>query len=267
MNTRAIVVLIGHHARLSWRPLVPMAFALGLFQFVLAQLAPAPNEVSWISGMLALVPPQLKALAGGEAAMVSTDGFLALGYAHPFFLLLMSAWAVRLSTAPLAGEIGRGTMDLIASRAVNRSDHLVASVCALALGLATLAGAALAGSATGLSVRPLGVSGWSLAHVALAAWMLFMCWGAVGLAVSALHRESGPAIGWTAGFIAVSFVVEYLARLWRPIAWLRPVSLFTYYQPPEIVRLGLWAAHPVVLGAVLCAAIGTAYAIFVRRDL
>jgi len=37
------------------------------------------------------------------------------------------------------------------------------------------------------------------------------------------------AIAWTTTILAASFVLDYLARLWTPIAALRPISLFHYY--------------------------------------
>jgi ABC-2 type transport system permease protein len=269
MSGRAIFTLFAHHCRLHYRPLLPMAAGLMLFEFVLTQIAPAPNETSWVASMLALLPSRMKALTEGDMAMalVSTGGFLSLGYAHPFFLLLPTSWAVRVSSAALAGEIGRGTMDLLASRPARRADHVGAAALVIGAGLAVLVLAAWLGTVIGLRVRPLGVSPWPFVHAAAAAWLFFMAWGAAGLLVSATRRESGPAIAWTGGIIAVSFVVEYVARLWKVIGLLRPLSLFTYYQPPEIVRSGLGAANAAGLAGVVVVLIVAAMLAFNRRDL
>jgi ABC-2 type transport system permease protein len=270
MNVRAVLALLRHHWRLHQRPLLPMAGALALFQLILTQLAPAPNETSWIASLLALMPPQLKALAGGDVALASTDGFLSLGYGHPFFLLLLSAWAVRVSSAALAGEIGRGTMDLLGARPIHRMNHVTAAALAIGAGLAVIVLSAWAGTVIGLRVRPLGLSAWPFFKLAVAAWLLFMAWGAAGLLVSATQRESGPAIAWISGLIAVSFVLEYLARLWKVIAVLRPLSLFTYYQPPEVVRMGIGAgsaASAACLAGVGVVLILAAGLVFSRRDL
>lgn len=267
MSARAMLVLLGHHWRLHRRPLVPMAAALGLFQYILTQFAPAPNEATWMTSMVAMMPPQLRALAGGDLALASTEGFLALGYAHPFVTLMLSTWAIRLSSASLAGEIGRGTMDVLAARPVSRTDHVLAAALAIAFGLCVVVLAAWAGTVVGLNGRPLGVSAWPFLRVAMSAWLLFMTWGAVGLFVSALHRETGAAIAWTSAIIAVSFVLEYLARLWKTIAALRPLSLFAYYQPPDIARGGLAVSSALPMVAVGVVMMVAAIVVFRRRDL
>ena len=267
MRLRATRTLVGHHWRLHHRPLLPMAAALALFQYLLTQIAPAPNETSWIAGMLALMPQQMRDLAGGDLAFASTEGFLSTGYQHPFFLLLLSAWAIRVSSASLAGEIGRGTMDLLGSRPVRRVEQVWAATCSIAVGLALVVGAAWAGTAIGLVVRPLGVSAWPFLRVAGAAWLLFMAWGAVGVLASATQREAGPAIAWTSGIMAVSFVLEYLSRIWTLIEPLRSLSLFAYYHPPEIVRTGLGIFNALCLASAALALTLAAIVVFRRRDL
>jgi len=259
--------LVAHHWQRYRRPLVPMALGLALFEFLITRIAPAPDEVSWMTRMIAFVPPQVLAIAGADAGGFTPAGFVALGYAHPFFFLLLGAWAVRVSSGALAGEIGLGTMDLLASRPVARWQHVAAGALVVVGGLAVLVAAAWAGTAAGLTLRPLGVPIAGTWRAPAMAWLLFAAWGAVGLAIGATQRESGSAMGWTAGAMAVSFVVEYLARVWRTVAWLRPASLFAYDDPQRLARSGLAAADVLVLGLVVSAALAVAAATFARRDL
>jgi ABC-2 type transport system permease protein len=257
--------------RYLWRQhravLATMTFGLLLFQFLITRIAPEPAEVSWMSGLLAVVPPQLLALAGSDAGALSPAGFLALGYGHPFFLLILSAWTVRVASAALAGEVGRGTIDLIAARPVTRIQQLGAASLAIAGGVVILLAAALLGTAIGAAVRPLGVNLRAFAAVALMAWLLFVSFGAIGLLVSAGRRDAGSAIAWTAGFIAFQFVLDYLARLWQPIRALRAVSLFAYYRPQAIVGGGLAPRDALTLALITVVVFAAAVALFRRRDL
>ena len=266
MSASALRPLLGHHWRRHRLPLLPMAAGAALFEFLITRVAPGLDELAWARRLLQVIPPQMLALAGSDITG-SPGSFLAIGYGHPFFLLLLAAWVVRVSSSALAGEIGLGTMDLLASRPVRRWHQVAAAGMAIAAGLTLIQAAAWAGTAIGIGLRPLGVTASSFLPIAAAGWLLFAAWGAVGLLVSALRRDSGSAIGWTSGLMALSFVLEYLARLWKTIATLRPLSLFAYYAPQQILTSGLRASDAVVLASVAAVSAALAVLIFGRRDL
>ena len=245
--------------------LVIMALAVGIFEFVLTRVAPTPNEVGWIATMMAALPPTIRAIVGNDIAL-SPSGFLALGYAHPFFMILLSAWIVRVSAAAVAGEIGRGTMDLLASRPLPRWHLIAAGFTTIAAGLAIILSIGWIATAVGLWTRPTGARPSSFLPVILVAWLLFTAWGAVGLAIGATRRDGGQAIAWTTAILAASFVLDYLARLWSPIAPLRPFSLFRYYEPQSILSAGASPATVIVLIAVIAATLASTVITVSRRD-
>jgi len=261
-----VITLLRHAWSRHRIPLIPIALAIGLFEFLLTRLAPAPNEVNWISGLMATMPPEVRALIGNELA-VTPGGFLAIGYAHPFFILLLATWVVRVSAAAVAGEVGLGTLDMLASRPAARWTLLVSGMKTVALGLAAIVGCGWAGTAIGLGLRSLDVPATGLLPVAAMAWLLFTAFGAVGLLISASRRDGGQAIGWTTAVIAASFVLDYLARLWTPIARLRPLSLFRYYEPQVILAIGVPTRAVLVLAGTLVAGLVAGLALLARRDL
>jgi ABC-2 type transport system permease protein len=267
VSVAGIATLFGHHWRRYRVPLVPMAVGLALFQFMFTRMAPAPNEVSWMTRMMAMVPPELLAIAGSDMSGLTPGGFLGMGYGHPFILLMLSAWAVRVSSGALAGEIGRGTMDLLAARPVPRWQHVAAAYLAVGGGVALLAAAAWSGTVVGLQLRALGVSPLPILRIAVMAWLLFVTFGAIGLAIASTQREGGAAMGSLSGVIATSFVLEYLARIWKPMSAFRPFSLFTYYDPQRVVRAGWNRVDIAVLAGVTVVALATAVLLFRRRDL
>jgi len=267
MSAGRIATLLGHHRRRYRLPLLPMMGGLALFEFIMTRLAPAPGEVTWMTQLFSAMPPQLLAFSGSDIGAASPAGFIGIGYGHPFMFVLLSAWAIRVSSGVLAGEIGRGTMDLLASRPIARWQHVVAGAMAVCAGLALLVFAAWAGTTIGLALRPIGVLPVTTLRIAICAWLLFTTWGMVGLLVGAIHREGGSAMGWLSGLIAVSFVLEYLARVWQPMARFRPFSLFTYYQPQHIVRTGFDLSDISRLAIVGVASLVLAIAVFSRRDL
>ncbi len=265
----SVRVLLRHHARLHRVPLVPLAVGLALFEWMMTFVAGEPSVSRFLTEALRAAPPQFLALLNQDLlAAVSAQGIVGVGYAHPFTLMMMAVWVVRVPSAALAGEIGRGTMDLVAARPVTRASQVAAALVVLLGGLVILAAAAWAGTLIGLTMRPLGgVSALRYLPVAGALWLVFACFGAVGILVSALAREAGAAIAWLSGLLAGSYVLDYAARVWPRIASLRPISLFRYYEPQQVLGTGLTLHEVVVPAAVGAAALLLAFAVFARRDL
>jgi len=266
VSARPLLTLLRHAWARHRVPLIPIAVAVGLFEFILTRIAPAPNEVSWITTLFTTLPPEIRTLLGSDVAL-SSGGFLALGYTHPFFIALQVVWVVRTSSAAVADEVGRGTMDLLATRPVARWHFVAAGITALGLGLGVILAAGLAGTAVGLFLRPLDVRVSAFLPVAGAAWLLFAAWGAVGLAIGASRRTGGQAISWTTAILAASFVLDYIARLWAPVARLRPLSLFRYYEPQAILAFGLSRAALLTLGGTILAGVLAGLVVLYRRDL
>ena len=254
-----------------WRQHAPMlalmCIGLAIFTFILTRVAPAPGEAGLFQALIAMIPKPVLAMMGGEIAISSARGVLAFGHVHPFFLAIMVAWILRTTAGPLAGEIGRGTMDLIASRPVSRASHVISAWTMAIVGIALLATAAWTGTAVGLQFRTLDVTARELAVVPAMAALMFAAWTGIGLLISATQRDAGPVIAWTGGLIVVSFVVVFLAQIWSPAETLRPFSLFTYFQPQVIVMKGVASSDALVLAGVTFAGLAAAVAAFRRRDL
>ncbi len=248
-------------AALGW-----LAAGMALFEFLVTMAAP---EVSRLQGVLDLLPPPMLQVFGDELrATLSATGFLAFGWTHPFALLMLAAWVVRVAAGSLAGEAGRGTMDLLAARPVGRAGIVAAAALAMLAGLAVLCVAGWAGLAAGLLQRPVGgARAADLAGVIATCALVFAAAGAVALAVSAARRTGGSAAAIASGFLAASFALDFLARTWRPIGWARPLSLFAYYSPQRIVAHGVVPGDLAVLAVVTAAGMGLAFVVFQRRDL
>ena len=264
-----IAVLFRHHVRLHRVPLLPLAAGLALFEWIMTFVAREPAVSGFLTSALRAAPPQFLALLNQElVATVSPQGIIGVGYTHPFTLVMMAVWAVRVPSAALAGEIGRGTMDLVAARPVARYQQVAAALLALLAGLAILAAAAWLGTFGGLAGRPLeGVTAWHYLPVVAALWMLFASAGAVAILVSALAREAGTAIAWTSGLMVASYVLDYAARVWSRLAPIRPLSLFRYYEPQRLLSSGLAGEDVLVFAAVAVVALAAAFVVFARRDL
>ncbi len=265
----SVATLLGHLWRRHRAALLLFAAGNGFFMWAITRVVPDPSRAGLIRQLVDMAPAPVRLFLGEElVANLSARGFIGFGWVHPFPLILFAVWVVRVAAGALAGEIGRGTMDLVASRPVGRGAQVAAAAVAVAAGTAAIASAGWAGTAAGLWLRPLaGVSALALLPVAAMSALLFASAGGVALLVSATRREGGAAVSWCAGLLAASYVLDYLARVWAAIAGLRPLSLFRWYEPQRILREGVAGADVAVLAAVGVAALALAFAVFARRDL
>jgi ABC-2 type transport system permease protein len=214
-----------------------------------------------------MIPAQFAKFGGGD--IFSLPGAIALAFIHPIAIILSSVFAVGFSSAAVAGERQRGTLEVTLARPISRHS-LYATLLIAAVGfVATTTGALLAGSVAGARFE--GVrSELSLAQLP-ALWLngvlLFATFAAIGLAASVSFDRASPALGVTLGVVVVSYFLEVLGSLWPDAQPLQPYSLFHYLQPKALLQTGLAASDVAVLAVVFLAAVGWAAIVFLRRDL
>jgi ABC-2 type transport system permease protein len=100
--------------------------------------------------------------------------------------------------------------------------------------------------------------------------------------LSAAGRSRNRVLGLAILVTLVQFLVNVIGQLWDGLAFLRPFSVFYYYQPQSINLKHVWTTDPgiawfgrplisvnVILVLVAVGAIGYAMALrtFVRRDI
>ncbi len=261
------LALLGHQGRRHRGALLATALGLFVFAWALTGLAPGPGDTEAFQNLLQFIPPALRQMFPPELlANVTGRGFIAFtSFLHPVVLILMAVWVVRVGAAGLAGEIGSGTMDLLASRPIPRGLPVAVTYAWLVIGLGVLTLVIWIGIAAGLASRPdLMLNPAPFLAPAGMLLLLYAAFGAVALALSAATRAGGS---WAAGVVAASFGLDYLARLWEAIAWSRPFSLFRYFRPQEIMTTGVQPVDVMVLAGVAIAGLFAALVIFQRRDL
>lgn len=295
------------------------AFWVKITQRVTSEIAPVFNSVALLVGDQKLFEDVLfkgpgkvsqAALGWGDLNFERPNDFLAMGMLHPIVLTLGVVWAVGRSAGAVAGEIDRGTMELLMSQPVPRSRLIVAHFLVDALVLPAIALAFFLGTQLGLAVvgdfipdysalknlkrpdgtpipfpipenpEPLPVSGrGEIAGLANTCSLLFAISG-LTIALSAAGRSRWKVTGYAVLIVVVMFVANTIGQLWEPAGFVRPLTLFFYYQPQKamldnnwMVDLGAaWVGAPRVPGIAVLLAVGIlgylfALRTFTRRDL
>jgi ABC-2 type transport system permease protein len=254
------------------------------------------------------------ALGWGEMNFDSPTEFLAVGLLHPVVLVVCLVWGVGRAAGAVAGELDRGTMELLLSQPVPRGrlilahllvDCLVLPRMCLSFYAGTQCGLWAAGEfvpdyallddaakdlpqVSGLMARiprdptPLAVSGQGEAVGLVATLALMFAISGMTLALSAVGRNRWRVTGYAVLVVVVMFVANTVGQLWEPAGWVRPLTLFFYYQPQRMMIDGAWLVdvgaawglgRPVsvpavgVLFAVGAAGYALALRVFTRRDL
>ena len=208
---------------------------------------------------------------GGQAMDFSTAAIEMAFWNHPFVLLIFAIWAIARGSVAVAGEIEKGTMDLVLSRPVGRSAFLTSQVLTAILGLVLMASSMVAGNLIGSHYHSLiaPASAATLSKPALN--LVAFGWAIFGytfvLSTVDLARWRPNLIGSVvtlAGFIAL--VLSNIPQL--DLKWLAKFSIFKAYDPVEVVVKGAnLAFNAGLLGLIGLVGVALGFVFFARRDL
>ncbi len=246
-------------------------------------------------------------IGGADVRFERPADFLAVGMLHPVVLILSSVWAIGRAGGAVAGELDRGTMELLLSQPLPRNQLILAHFLVDCVVIPTVCLSIFAGTQFGLwAVGPftvdyssvqkllpmlelpekpeiLEVSGKpQLPALANLAALLFSLSG-ITLALSAAGRSRWKVLGYGVLVAMLMFIANVLGQLWDEVEFVRPFSVFYYYQPQKIMLHSEWTVDPAVVwgsrwtlgavpvvGALLAVGMAgylAALRIFTRRDL
>jgi ABC-2 type transport system permease protein len=256
----------------TWLQLLAFCLAIfvvgSLLTMLLPQLEQGANQVL---ATLPFVRRFLQALLGerlGET--INAQTVQSIIWVHPTLLALLWAQEIVFCTRVPAGEIDRGTIDVLLSWPVSRRKLFCVETgvwLLSGLGLITML---LFGHFMGRQLRPT-TTPHSWRNVFIVAVNLFSVYLAVGGAawlVSASSDRRGRAMAGVFGLVLASFLLNFLVQFWtaaEPLSWL---SVLNYYRPAQILATGeLPTSNIAVLWAVGCCAWLLALEVFARRSI
>jgi ABC-2 type transport system permease protein len=250
----------------------------------------------------------MKTLMGGENIQIDRAmDMLSIGYVHPLMQTIFCIWAIGRAAGAIAGEIDRGTMELLLAQPLPRWRVVVAHLCVDLVTIPVLCLSLWAGTGLGtwlvgpiepdpqalsglpipiqvdpesaaLEVRPsaFGAGLWNVAALMFAVSGYTM-W------LSARSRFRTTVLGVAVFLTLLQFLINVVGQLWEALAPLRPLTVFYYYQPQQIILHDRWTVDvgtvwnggqpllAVNVLAVLAGVGGIGYAMalwkFCRRDL
>lgn len=210
---------------------------------------------------------QFAQFGGGD--LFTLPGTLALGFVHPFTLLLMGITAIGFPALAIAGEREKGTLEVVLARPISRRGlyvtlYLVGLIfLGLLLALQLIGGLA---SATAMGVvDELEVS--RLPELWLAGWLLFVGFMSITFAASVVSDRLGPAIGIPLVVVLINYLANAIGSIWPDVAWLQDYSLFNLVKATDVLTRGIALSDMAILLAVSVIPVVFALVVFPRRDI
>jgi ABC-2 type transport system permease protein len=231
----------------------------------------------------------MQTMMGGESIHFERVlDMLSIGYVHPLVQTIFCIWAIGRAAGAVAGEIDRGTMELLLAQPVARWRIIVAHFCVDVIAIPLLCLSLWGGNWLGtwlVGMLQLGAPAESMQKLvdprafAPALWnvaaLLFAVSGYT-MWLSARGRFRGRVMALAVLVTLLQFLVNVVGQLWDTISPLRQLTVFYYYQPQQIILADRWTVavgnsmHVPVLAVLFgVGAIGYGLALwtFCRRDL
>ena len=231
--------------------LTTLLFGLGLFvvkmllTFILPQIHAALGEVlNRLPLARTFLTVLLGTAVGHEITARTMQAFL---WVHPVVLALVWAHEITLCTRMPAGEIDRGTIDVLLSLPVSRRAvyycesvvWLVSGALVLCLGLL---GHLVAAPRMPAELRP------ELSRVLVVManlYCVYLAVGGIAFLVSSVSDRRGRAVAVVFGILLASFLLNFIANFWPPARHVAFLGVLEYYQPAQILQHGDLPVHDV----------------------
>ena len=251
-----------------------LLFGLALFVVALLLTMLLPQLEAGINQFLATLPiirTFVRALLGNDfGENITAETLRAIVWIHPTVLTLLWAQEIIFCTRLPAGEIDRGTIDVLLSWPVSRrklfaTESLVWLASGIWLCAMLLAGHWLAGIlAPTRQTQPPRLALLLVSNL----FCVYLAVGGIACLVSAISNVRGRAMGVVFALVLASFLLNFLVQFWPSLAPLKPLGVLNYYRPSEILATGqpAWAdmAQLLAIGGLAWLA---ALEVFARRNI
>ncbi|MFH1418636.1 MAG: ABC transporter permease subunit [Planctomycetota bacterium] len=267
MNT-ALIRKTARDYLVVWVAAMVLLFSLVMVFMLAVHSMPLDETTQFLR--MAWVRKLVNALVGADLMETMTPtGLAGFIFSHPMTWVLLITFLMTASSGGLAGEVDRGTMDLLAALPISRPAIYVSLSIVILLAGLPLCGVVWLGVAagrlpTGATDVQLGVLGIVACNL-YAAYCFLACFS---LAVSSGCSRRGTSLAIAFVPIFYSFVLNLVGAFWEPAKRIAYTGFLHYYAPLPTIRDGTWPWRDMaVLAAAAIVCWGVGLVVFSRRDV
>ena len=253
-----------------WLKTLLLGAALFIFEMLFILLGTSAQiKESMLKKMTDVPPLAEKMLGKGFMEAIFKYGLIAIGYIHPFMLVIFILFIFIAISQVLTSEINSGTIGFTLSQPISRKRIFFNLAVIIYIGLGFLALSAFLSSFLGITL----FHGESLSADPFAslAWNLYLVMVVIAgyIIIFASISDSGKKLFTIGGIVLLVFYILSLAApLWQPLLFFDPVNPFAYYKPMELLiggRIGF--AKSLTLMGISGLMFAAAAWVFHRRDI
>jgi len=247
-----------------------IAAIIFLFQIAICGIVHDNESVKTFLQFVDMLPSFIKAMLGGNALQLGNIvGLIAIGYNHPLVLTLYMLFAVGIPTGLLAGEVQRGTMELILSRSATKTQVYICAGLITVVGMYLLVLVMFMGTVVATNIYHFDqeVPLYYFFKIAIVGGMLASAVGGVALCAAGCFSR-GTAVSVTVAYLVVNYFISIIADWWPRMKWMEPATIFHYVHGPEIFTESSWPLGDMgVLLSLLIVSTLVGGIVWSRRDL
>jgi ABC-2 type transport system permease protein len=253
-----------------WVKLLLLCLGLFIFESLFAVLGTSTQIHQGILKDMKDIPPMVEKMMGEKfVEAIIRYGIIAIGYMHPFMLVLFILTIFITVSQVITAEIGSGAIGFTLSKPVSRKRIYVNLAIVIYIGLALQA--LFAYSASALGIVLFHSDRLSTGPFAALAWNLFLLMVFIGgyISIFAAFSDTGKTLFTFGGVtLLVFYILNAAAPLWQPLNYLLPINPFHYYNPMAIFvgsKVSTGTSISIIIVSLAMFAVGGW--VFSRRDI
>ena len=250
-------------------PMVWWASGLSLLATMIIAFFPSIRGNDEFNAVLESYPENLMALFGLTELtdITSAVGFLNAELFGLMAPLLFVIHGVVLGSGAIAGEEGRGTLEILLTEPITRGMLVTQKFAGMITNAVFLGLVLWIVLVIGALAIDMDVSVLRLAAITFSTVLLGVTFGALAFAAGCITGSRSTSVSIVAAVAVGTYLLKAASEIvsyMQPAKWLSP---FYYYNAADPLANGLHPAHAAVLLATIAIALGAGYFGLQRRDL